>query len=188
MSWDTNVLGAGGSRTVPRVGREELEAWAGANGVVRVVVRWRLPAEAVGVLADVGLPQLDTRFVPEPQSGDVPLLPRAYVIGREEVEEDHDHGPQCSECGLFAIREGSGEVVFRSLSDPEREWLVNSSLRHLIYFIHKQGSATSRYEGLPDAEMMRRYEGVVSRLKAWDANALNNEMSFWKLRFARLWG
>ncbi|MEU8665201.1 SUKH-4 family immunity protein [Actinoplanes philippinensis] len=175
---------------MPLVRNQDLALWA--RDIVRletpVIARWRVPAETRSLLVGVGLPALDTRFVPDPQGVHEPRLGGMYVIGRELQLANHIHLPECAECGYFGLREDSGEVIYRWRGEVDHASFVNSSLRHFLYFIHRQGAATSRYSDLPDDKMIPLYERVVSRLKAWDSVALNHESSFWRARFARLWG
>ncbi|BAL91262.1 hypothetical protein AMIS_60420 [Actinoplanes missouriensis 431] len=179
------------TRRLPSVDARDLEGWAGVGNVLRLtpatVARWRVPEQARTLLVDVGLPRLDTRFIPDPQHGDEPALPTMYVIGREQITPNHVHEAGCTECGYFGLREGSGEVVYRWLRH-DGDLLVNSSLQHFLYFLHKQGAASVRYEGVNEEKMMRLYERVVARLEARDPLALGDESSFWKARFSRLWG
>ncbi|WP_369076726.1 SUKH-4 family immunity protein [Paractinoplanes abujensis] len=171
------------------VSHAALESWAGAGRVTCSFVNWHVPSEAIKTLAEVGLPRLDTRFVPSPQGGEVPVLSYGYVLGREEVEEGHQHSDDCSECSYFAIKEGAGEVLYGPPRAGDGEVLtVNTSLRYFVYFLHKQGAASSRYSQLPEEVMMRRYERVVNRLKNHDLTAMSDDSSFWRQRFTRLWG
>src|SRR5688572_10354743 len=99
----------------PRLKRSEVLSWAGQENVKLVPTdtlrAWRVGEAAEFLLSEIGLPQFNDLFVPEPQHAAQPLFPPYFILGREGGE--HPHGREINlkcGCGYFGLSEHDGSV------------------------------------------------------------------------------